>query len=160
MIFLTVGTLFPFDRLVKYVDEAVGAGLIKEEIFAQIGKGAEEPKYIAYTDVLEKEKFDSYVNRASCLISHAGMGTITMSLNQGKPLLVVPRLHCYREHINDHQVGTARKFEQLGHVLAAYEADEVPEKVEQLKHFTPRKWITQTEKVVERIKRFLYELKE
>ena len=37
MIFLTVGTLFPFDRLVNAVDKAVANGLITEDVFAQIG---------------------------------------------------------------------------------------------------------------------------
>ena len=46
MIFLTVGTLFPFDRLVSAVDEAVGSGEITEKVFAQISEGAKPPKHI------------------------------------------------------------------------------------------------------------------
>jgi len=36
MIFLTVGTQFPFDRLVKAVDETVRKNGLDEQIFAQV----------------------------------------------------------------------------------------------------------------------------
>ena len=158
MIFLTVGTLFPFDRLVKAVDEAVGVGFIQEEVFAQIGKTNFEPKHIRYTEVLDKEDVDDKVRQASCLISHAGIGSITMALNHNKPLLVMPRLKRLGEHVNDHQVATARKFEELGHVLVAYETEELPVKIEQFKTFVPRKREAQLQAVSDRIARFLNEL--
>jgi UDP-N-acetylglucosamine transferase subunit ALG13 len=44
MIFLTVGTQFPFDRLVRAVDEAFDNGAIDEEVFAQIGETSYRPR--------------------------------------------------------------------------------------------------------------------
>lgn len=158
MIFLTVGTLFPFDRLVRTIDEVVAKGLIKEEVFAQIGKGGFKPKNIEYTEVLNKDTFDFYVNKASCLISHAGVGSITIALNHRKPLLVVPRLKCFGEHVNDHQLYTAKKFEQLGCILAAYDTNQLWQKIEELKHFVPKRRQAQVESVVERISRFLLQV--
>lgn len=154
MIFLTVGTLFTFDRLVKAVDTAVAQGQLNSEIIAQIGKGGYKPKNFYSVETLEK-KYDAYFARADCIIAHAGMGTITMALSADKPILVVPRQKKYKELISDHQLATARRFEQLGHVLAVYNMNDLPVKLRALQNFQPTRRITQADRVAERIGRFL-----
>lgn len=158
MILLTVGTLFPFDRLVQAIDSAIGKELIEDKVFAQVGIGGLRPQHMEYVEMLTKEEFDSQVQKASMLISHAGIGTITMALEHSKPLLVMPRMRCFREHVNDHQVATARKFEQFGHVLVAYKVDELPGRIERLRTFVPHKREAQTQAVAGRIAQFLGEL--
>ena len=155
MIFLTVGIQFPFDRLVKAVDEALGKGLIDEELFAQIGETSYKPRNFESAASLEKKLFDKYVMQASGIIGHAGMGVITMALSNDKPLLVMPRLRRHREVVNDHQVAIARKFEELGHVLVAYQKEDLPKKAQDLKDFVPRKRQNQVEEVTERVRGFL-----
>lgn len=155
MIFLTVGTLFPFDRLVQVVDSAVGKELIKDEVFAQIGCNSFKPKNMGYAELLDKNTFDKKVNKATHLISHAGIGIITMALDYNKPILVMPRMKCFKEHVNDHQVAAARKFEKLGHILVAYETKDLPEKIEKLKSFVPKPRENQAKAVAERISKFL-----
>lgn len=158
MIFLTVGTLFPFDRLVRAIDSVVNEGLIGDEIFAQIGYSTFKPRKMKYTEVLNKNIFDEKVNRATCLISHAGIGSIIVAMNHNKPLLVMPRMKCFKEHVNDHQVAIARKFEELGHILVAYDAKDLPQKMKKLRTFIPRKRKAQPQAVAERIKQFLKEI--
>lgn len=155
MIFLTVGTLYPFDRLVKGVDEAVANGLVTEEVFAQIGVGAQKPKYIESVETLDKLTFDKVIAESSCMVSHAGMGSIQAALDRNKPLLVMPRLTKYSENINDHQVATAQKFEELGHVLAVYDQEHIAQRLEDIKSFVPAQRHTQVDMVVERITEFL-----
>lgn len=155
MIFLTVGTSFPFDRLVEAVDEAVSAKKITNSIFAQVGRGGYRPRNFDSVETLEKNEFDNYFHQADAVIAHAGMGTITMALEQNKPILVMPRLKKYGELVNDHQLATAKRFEQLGHVLAIYETSELPAKADLLKSFQPVPRLTQVEKVAERIGTFL-----
>ena len=155
MIFLTVGTQFPFDRLVKSVDEIISQNGFEEKIFAQIGDSSYQPRNFESVASLEKKEFDKYLKEASGIISHAGMGTITMALDNEKPLLVMPRRRRYREVVNDHQLAIAKRFEQLGHILVAYEPKELPAKIEKLKSFVPKKRLTQVEAVVRRISRFL-----
>ena len=99
------------------------------------------------------------MEKASKVISHAGIGSITMALDAAKPLLVMPRLRRYGEVVNDHQVDIARKFGQCGYLLAAYDIEELPEKIQSLKSFVPQKRNTQSEKVAERISKFLNQLK-
>ena len=160
MIFLTVGTQFPLDRLVKAIDETIDQGLLDEEIWAQIGQSSYQPRnFKKSTDFLEKQLFDQWMEKASKVISHAGIGSITMALDAAKPLLVMPRLRRYGEVVNDHQVDIARKFGQCGYLLAAYDIEELPEKIQSLKSFVPQKRNTQSEKVAERISKFLNQLK-
>ncbi len=155
MIFLAVGTQFGFDRLVKVVDEAIGRQLIQDTVFAQIGPGSYLPKRMEYVVSLEKEEFDIVLNSCDAMISHAGMGNIALALKLGKPLLVMPRLKRFGEVVNDHQVDTARKFEQLGHVLAAYNEQELVEKIKLLRAFVPEPRVSQADKVAGRIAEFL-----
>ena len=158
MIFLTVGTQFPFDRLVKAVDETVSKNGLDEQIFAQVGTTTYRPRNFEAVSSLEKTKFDKHFNEADSIISHAGMGTITMALERKKPLLVMPRLRKYGEVVNDHQLVIARKFEQLGYLLVAYEAEDLPAKVGKLKSFVPQNRQPQAKIVADRISAFLNEL--
>ena len=158
MIFLTAGTQFPFDRLVNAVDRAIDNNLINEEIFAQIGGNSYTPRNFKSVNFLDKSRFDSCVRQSSAIISHAGMGTITIALEYEKPLLVMPRQKKYGEVVNDHQIAIAKRFEELNHFLVAYEVEELPHKLEQMKTFVPRKRHAQPQAVIERIKQFLTEM--
>jgi UDP-N-acetylglucosamine transferase subunit ALG13 len=155
MIFLAVGTQFPFDRLVKAADIAVERGCVSEPIYAQIGKSSYRPHNFQSISSLKKNLFDKYICEASCVISHAGMGTIAMALNNNKPLLVMPRQKKYGEVVNDHQIAIAKKFEESGHILAAYSDEDLQDKIEQLKSFVPRPRTNNTEEIVNKISEFL-----
>lgn len=138
MIFVTVGTQFPFDRLIKAVDVAAGKGLFREEVFAQIGESDYVPENFDFAKTLEKARFDELVDKASVMISHAGMGTITIALANHKPLLVMPRLKKYGEAVNDHQLDITRHFEDSGYLMACYEPQQVIEKISSLGSFKPK----------------------
>jgi UDP-N-acetylglucosamine transferase subunit ALG13 len=159
MIFLTVGTQFPFDRLVRAVDELFERGVLRERVFAQIGNGTYRPRNFEAVASLDKSAFDRMFETSSAIIGHAGMGVITMALDNGKPLLAMPRRKKYGEHVNDHQVGLAARFEALGHMLVARDEQELPAKLEQLKSFTPVPRKPEPEMVAQRIVRFLETLK-
>ncbi len=155
MIFLTVGTQFGFDRLVKAVDEALESGTLSEPVFAQVGPGNYVPRHMDYTEALEKQAFEEMLDSCEGIISHAGIGTITLAMKCQKPLLVMPRMSRYGEVVNDHQVATAHKFEQSGHVLAAYQEYELPDKIRQLKTFVPEPRVPGSQGVIDRICQFL-----
>ena len=155
MIFLTVGTQFPFDRLVTAIDRLFDTGAIHDEVFAQIGQSSYKPRHFPAVASLEKEAFDDRFRRASAVISHAGMGAITMALDHGKPLLVMPRRRDYREVVNDHQGALADKFEALGHILVARDETQLRAQVQQLKSFVPRPRKAEPEMVAGKIGQFL-----
>ena len=155
MIFLTVGTQFPFDRLVKAIDSIIGNGLLNEKVFGQIGETIYQPRYFESVKFLDKNEFDDNLRQSTGIIGHAGMGTIQLALDYGKPLLVMPRLKKYHEVLHDHQVEIARKFEALAHLLVAYQEKELFIKTQELKDFVPKKREVQVESVVKRISEFL-----
>jgi len=160
MIFLTVGTQFPFDRLVQAVDNILDEGLIDEEIFGQIGESSYKPRNFESVASLEKKVFDEHLQAASSIISHAGMGTITMALDNEKPLLVMPRSKRYGEAVNNHQIAIARRFSELGHILVAYDVEDLPDSIRDLKNFISRKRKVDPQAVADRIRRFLNSLSE
>lgn len=158
MIFLSVGTQFPFDRLVKAVDDAFDDDLIDEEVFAQTGKSSYRPRNFESVPSLDKSLFDKRLKEASGIISHAGVGTIMTALDNEKPLLVMPRLKRYGEVVNDHQLAIARRFEELGHILAVYKEKDLSEKIKELKGFVPRPRENQAGIVAARISEFLHRI--
>jgi UDP-N-acetylglucosamine transferase subunit ALG13 len=105
--------------------------------------------------MLQKEAFDSYFEKASAIIAHAGIGSIVMALEYNKPLLVMPRMKRFKEHVNDHQVATAREFERLGHLLAVYCEEDLADGIRRLKSFTPKERKASPDAVAERIAHFL-----
>jgi UDP-N-acetylglucosamine transferase subunit ALG13 len=156
MIFLTIGTYpLPFNRLVKAIDDMVGEGLIQDEIFAQIGFCDYVPQHMKSVKLLKKEDYDATFADADALISHAGMGSISMALNSRKPLLAMPRLKKYNEVVNDHQLGIARKFSELGHILVAYDTADLPDCIRRLKGFVPTERKANPDAVAGRIRDFL-----
>ena len=141
MIFLTVGSALPFDRLVRMVDEAVGGGIIKERVYAQIGDGTYVPQHLEYTRFLPQSEFEDVVASASGIISHAGIGTIVSALKRNIPLLVLPRSPDHGELVDDHQEKTAAAFASRGHLMVFHNEQELTASCNALADFrpTPRK---------------------
>lgn len=123
MIFVTIGTQAPFDRFIKKIDEI--APRVGEEIVAQVFKCGFTPQNIKTVDFLAPDEFNKLFEKASLIISHAGMGTILSALQKDKPIIVFPRLAALGEHRNEHQLATARKFKELGSVYVAMNEQEL-----------------------------------
>jgi UDP-N-acetylglucosamine transferase subunit ALG13 len=122
MIFVTVGTQLPFDRLVRTVERwAVRQG--RDDVFAQIGPpSAYRPTGIKSAGFLTAAECRSRIEQADLIISHAGMGTIISALELGKQLIVMPRRVEFREHRNDHQSATIAHL--AGHASVLVAADD------------------------------------
>ncbi len=155
MIFLTVGTQLPFDRLVEAVDAAVGKGILDEEVFAQIGESNYSPCNFKAMRAIQANIYEKFMNSCTSVISHSGMGTIEAALRCQKPLLVLPRQKKYGEAVNDHQVAIARRFEAEGYILAAHNETEIEQKLRQLKTFVPRKRTSSSQAIAMKINQFL-----
>lgn len=157
MIFATSGSMLPFDRLFQILDRAVESGLITDNIVAQIGEGKYEPKHFEFHRFVEKGKFDQMVSDANLVIGHAGVGVIMQALDAETPLLVLARKAEFGEHVNDHQVSTAQKFEEQGHILSFEEAT-LAQQLERIAGFTPKARNPNIEGVGARVADFLAEL--
>jgi UDP-N-acetylglucosamine transferase subunit ALG13 len=161
MIFLTVGSEFHFDRLVEAVDRLIAESFLSEEVVGQIGYGGYEPQYMNWVPTMPRGLYAEHIRSANRVISHAGMGTIIQCLLMEKPLLVMPRRGSHpKEHVNDHQFGTAEKFEKRGSILVARDTVELSDKINQLIGFYPVIGAQQSRKAMtDRINRFLIDLK-
>lgn len=158
MIFVTVGSALPFDRLVKLIDDAVADGLITVPVFTQIGSGTYTPRHCKYVRVLSRSQYDSHFERATAVISHAGIGTITAALKARKSLLVMPRLPDFGELVDNHQLNTAKRFAALGHVLLFEDRSGLIANLARLADFTPEARHPNIEGVAVVIGRYLSEL--
>jgi UDP-N-acetylglucosamine transferase subunit ALG13 len=107
VIVVTSGSMLPFDRLIRAMDEWAGRHP-EEEVFAQIGKGSYEPKNMRWARLLGRKEFSELVSRARFIVGHAGIGTFVMAQEMGKPLLLLPRRLDLKEHTSDHQLHTAK----------------------------------------------------
>lgn len=115
MIFAAVGTQkFKFDRMLKLLDEYAKE---HRKIFAQTGSSDYVPKYYEHKAFLDKESFEKCINGAELVITHGGVGTILSALKAEKPVIVIPRLSKYGEHIDDHQLEIAEAFERKGLII-------------------------------------------
>lgn len=124
MILLTVGAQMPFDRLVSAVDRWA-EDRVEVQIEAQIGKTDLEPQHLHWVPFMTPAAFRETVCAANAVVAHAGMGSILTALEFGKPILVMPRRGELRETRNDHQVATAKRLMDLGHVTVAFDTSEI-----------------------------------
>lgn len=131
MIFVTVGTDGPFDRLIKVVDRWAAENE-RDDIFAQIGEGAWKPEHVKWAELLDPTEFAKRFQEASVIIGHAGMGTILTALSSGKIILVMPKMASLGEHRNEHQMATARHLLDLDKVNVAFDEEELEEVLRRL----------------------------
>ncbi|KLJ00752.1 glycosyltransferase [Luteimonas sp. FCS-9] len=123
MIFVTIGTQLPFDRLIEAVDQAIARTGISG--FAQIGPGSYIPSNVRHERFVDADRFEELVSHASCIVSHAGMGSIISAMRYAKPAILMPRMAALGEHRNDHQLATARRFRDHALIRIANDADEI-----------------------------------
>ena len=126
MIFVTVGTQLPFDRLVRGVDEWASRHPEKK-VFVQLGETAYRPQYCEYVPFTRQEEWERLFGEAELVVSHAGMGTILKSLDYGKPLVIMPRRMALGEIRNDHQLVTVQKFSNISTIRVASDESELNE---------------------------------
>ena len=107
MIFVTVGTHEAgFDRLV----EAVGRLPGEEEVLLQAGYSTVRPDRARCVDFLGFEEMVATIRRARVVVCHAGVGSIMVSLMNGRRPVAVPRLARLGEHVDDHQLELGRRL--------------------------------------------------
>lgn len=133
MIFLTVGTHEPFDRLVRGVDEWCASRNCGNRVFGQITPRASyHPQYFEWTETLSPMEFEQHIRQCTYIVSHAGMGTIISAMSMLKPILVLPRRGHLSETRNDHQYATIGHFGDRQGILIAKSDDELFTSLDQL----------------------------
>lgn len=118
MIFATVGTQLPFDRLLQALDDWAGRNPhLRVEAQTGVSRGAFG--HLDCAPFLAPAAFRRAMARARVIVGHAGMGTILTAAELGKPVIIMPRKAALGEHRNDHQAATAAEMARLPNVTVA-----------------------------------------
>jgi len=136
VIFVTVGHQWPFDRLIACVD-AWASTRPDVEVVAQIGASSLKPRSIRWFNSVSPDEFNSLVKQCQVIVGHAGMGTILAAMQYGKPIVVMPRSALLGEHLNDHQIATARRLGRRPGIAVAMDEDALPAMLDGLDDLRP-----------------------
>lgn len=124
MIFVTVGTHNQgFPRLIKKMDQI--AGNIGEDIIIQTGFTEIEPKNAQWFKFKDIDDIKNYFRNADIIVAHAGAGTLLDALSFKKPVIAVPRLKKYGEHIDNQQLELTEVLAESGKIFAVYNIDQL-----------------------------------
>ena len=115
MIFVTVGGMRAFERLVKEMDRI--AGELDEQVVMQLGSTDYEPKNCDYFRFMPRNEIEELYAGARVVVCHAGGGSILTALEHNKPLVLVPRMKRYGEVFDEHQLEIAREMESRGIIV-------------------------------------------
>ncbi|MFZ2267522.1 MAG: glycosyltransferase [Azonexus sp.] len=153
MIFITVGTQLPFDRLIGIVDKWA-ASRPEVSIFGQIGPTKAIPSNFASAQFLAPFDIEERFAKADLIIAHAGMGTVLSAMKLRKPILIFPRRAALGEHRNDHQMATARWLESKLGLTVAFDEQVLLERLNSWKSIGPGPAIPEyaSDDFVERLK--------
>lgn len=122
MIFATVGTQLPFDRLLLGLNSWAMRNP-DVPVFAQSGTSARSFSHIKTVSHLSQSDFQARFEAARLVVAHAGMGSILSASELGKPIILMPRRAKFREHRNDHQQDTAKKMARLSNVTVVQDGE-------------------------------------
>ena len=162
MIFVTLGTQkFQFDRLLKYIDEKIESKEINEEVFAQIGNSTYTPVNYQFKKFLDKTEFEESINKANLVITHSGVGTIISSITKRKPVIVVPRLARFGEHVDDHQLQISESFSNKNLVISnGEEISDLINNIDKARVFKFDNYISSNEKIQNEIFNYIENMEE
>lgn len=123
-IFLTVGSMLPFDRLVRAMDAWAGEHG-EARVFAQIGASRLQPVHLDFRAMLSPGEYRQQFAESDLVVSHVGMGTVITAAELGKSLVMLPRRPDLHEVTNNHQFATAQWLKGRPGVRIVLSADEL-----------------------------------
>lgn len=123
-ILVTVGTT-AFDSLISAVDQNLGCDN-SMDITAQISMHADyKPKNIDFFEF--SDDFQSYVDSADLIITHAGAGSIYAMLESNKKLVVVPNI----TRADNHQLELAGYVQDNNFAKSCFDLSDIKACVEE-----------------------------
>ncbi len=162
MIFATVGTQLPFDRLLL----ALNSWAVRNPdvpILAQSGSSTRSFSHIETVSQLSQSQFREHFEAARLVVAHGGMGSILSAAELGKPIILMPRRAKFQEHRNDHQQDTANEMSRLSNVTVVQDGEALHEELDRtvLRGFeaTPRPTVSQgneLEPLIEAVRDFVW----
>lgn len=154
MILVIVGMHYQsFNRLLIEMDNI--AANIEEQVIMQIGHSTYEPKYARWFRYISESQMKILYSEASLIISHGGAGSIINAIQNKKPLIAVPRLKFYNEHVDDQQLEICNKFAQMGYLKTTVNVNELMNLINHIKNENFESVVINHSKIVNYIKNIL-----
>ena len=156
MILVMLGTQNnSFHRLLEEIDNLIEKGIIKEDVVVQAGYTKYESKNMKIFGLVSLEKLEKLIEKADLIITHGGVGSITLSLKKGKKVIAIPRLHEYHEHVNDHQKEIVENFNEKGYIIGIQDVKQLEKALKKAKEFKPQKYQSNNQKMLKIIEDFI-----
>jgi UDP-N-acetylglucosamine transferase subunit ALG13 len=112
VIFATVGThAQPFGR---FLDALAGLG---GDVVVQYGHNAPPAGVREAVAFMPFDVLNAHMREADVVVTHAGVGSVLCAREAGHVPVVVPRLHRFGEHVDDHQLELVAALGADGHVV-------------------------------------------
>jgi len=138
-ILVTFGTYkLQFNRILIELDNLKKSGELKAEIVAQIGASDYIPENFEYFDYCGQSVMHSLISESDLIICQGGSGSIMDSLMMGKRVIAIPRLKCFGEFLDDHQLELVKEMEDAGLILAVYNIHDLFSVIKSIEKFKPK----------------------
>lgn len=156
MILVLLGTQNnSFHRLLEEIEKNIKDGTIREEVIVQAGYTKFQSHRMRIIDLMSKEQLDKFQDEADLIITHGGVGSIISSIEKGKKVIAVPRMHEYGEHVNNHQKEIVKDFNDKGYIIGIEKVEDLKKAIIKLKDFEPKKYQPNNEKMLKIIEEFI-----
>ena len=158
MILVMLGTQNnSFHRLLEEIEKLLDKNKIKEEVIIQAGYTKYQPQNekMKVLDFVPREELEKLQEKANFIITHGGVGSIITSLEKGKKVIAIPRLHEYGEHVNNHQKEFVEKFNKNGNIIGIKSVEELEQALEKIEKFEPKPYTEDNTKMLKIIEDFI-----
>ncbi len=156
MILVLLGTQNnSFYRLLEEIEKNIQDGTIKEEVIVQAGYTKFQSNNMKIIDLIPKKQLEQLQDKANLIITHGGVGSIISSIEKGKKVIAVPRMHEYGEHVNNHQKEIVKDFNDKGYIIGIDKVEGLKQALIKAKDFKPKKYQHNNEKMLKIIENFI-----
>jgi len=156
LIFVTLGSQkFQFNRLLKEIDRLIEGKEIDEEVFAQTGYSDYIPQNYNYNNFLDRDEFREIMNKCDKVITHGGTGAIIGAVKQGKKVIAIPRLKCYGEHVDNHQIEIVEQFSNMNLISKADNVSDICEIIKRIDNKEFNSYFSNTQNIIKSIENFI-----
>ena len=160
MILVLLGTQHnEFKRLLQEIEDCIDNGFIKERVVVQAGFTKYKSDKMKIFDMIAKDVLENLIEEANVVITHGGVGSITMALKKHKKVIAVPRLHEFEEHVNNHKRQIINVFHEKNYLIGLQNVEDLPEALKQIDNFTPEEYKENNQNLINLIENFIDNLK-
>lgn len=137
---VTVGTVMPFDRMVRGVETLIKNDAVPQPVAAQIGASDQSFEGIDSFASCGFEDLNTRMNEADVIVCHGGSGSILGALKAGAHVVAMARLQEFGEHYDDHQKDITKAFADMNLISVAKDEHDLARAVAEAKS-RPRKTV-------------------